>query len=156
MNRAELDAIELMLRDLNTRHDEIRHRAAFRGCTRELLARIRALLRRSSNEDAKVLAFADVEVDLTRRVVKKKGEELKLTRAEYNLLTFFLQNPAQILTLWEGGMSFHGGLLGVIVAILAFSMKNGISPFLLSDLVSIVTPIGLFFGRLANFVNFPN
>ena len=37
MNRAELDAIELMLRDLNTRHDEIRHRAAFRGCTRELL-----------------------------------------------------------------------------------------------------------------------
>ncbi len=38
MNRAELDAIELMLRDLHTRHDEIRHRAAFRGCTRELLA----------------------------------------------------------------------------------------------------------------------
>ena len=38
MNRAELDAIDLMLRDLNTRHDEIRHRAAFRGCTRELLA----------------------------------------------------------------------------------------------------------------------
>ena len=37
MNRAELDAIDLMLRDLNTRHDEIRHRAAFRGCTRELL-----------------------------------------------------------------------------------------------------------------------
>ena len=38
MDRAQLDAIELMLRDLNTRHDEIRHRAAFRGCTRELLA----------------------------------------------------------------------------------------------------------------------
>jgi phosphatidylglycerol:prolipoprotein diacylglycerol transferase len=66
---------------------------------------------------------------------------------------FFLQNPLQILTLWEGGMSFHGGLLGVITAILAFSFKNGISPFLLSDLVAIVTPIGLFFGRLANFIN---
>ena len=66
--------------------------------TRELLARIRALLRRSSNEDAKVLAFADVEVDLTRRLVKKKGEELKLTRAEYNLLMFFLQNPDRALT----------------------------------------------------------
>ena len=65
----------------------------------------------------------------------------------------FLQNPLQILMLWEGGMSFHGGLLGVIVAILAFSMKNAISPFLLSDLVAIVTPIGLFFGRLANFIN---
>jgi len=50
-------------------------------------------------------------------------------------------------------MSFHGGLLGVITAILAFSFKNGISPFLLSDLVAIVTPIGLFFGRLANFIN---
>ena len=66
---------------------------------------------------------------------------------------FFLQNPAQILTLWEGGMSFHGGLLGTIVAMVAFSMRNGISPFLLSDLVSLVIPIGLFFGRLANFIN---
>ena len=66
---------------------------------------------------------------------------------------FFLQNPAQILTVWEGGMSFHGGLLGTIVAMVAFSMRNGISPFLLSDLVSLVIPIGLFFGRLANFIN---
>jgi phosphatidylglycerol:prolipoprotein diacylglycerol transferase len=65
----------------------------------------------------------------------------------------FLAHPMQILILWEGGMSFHGGLLGVIVAMLAFSLRNGISPFLLSDLVSIVTPIGLFFGRLANFIN---
>jgi phosphatidylglycerol:prolipoprotein diacylglycerol transferase len=66
---------------------------------------------------------------------------------------FFLDNPTQILLLWEGGMSFHGGLLGVITAIVAFSWKNGISPFLLSDLVALVTPIGLFFGRLANFIN---
>jgi phosphatidylglycerol:prolipoprotein diacylglycerol transferase len=66
---------------------------------------------------------------------------------------FFLENPLQVLTLWEGGMSFHGGLLGVITAILAFSFRNGISPFLLSDLVAIVTPIGLFFGRIANFIN---
>jgi phosphatidylglycerol:prolipoprotein diacylglycerol transferase len=67
--------------------------------------------------------------------------------------SFFLANPLQIFTLWEGGMSFHGGLLGVITAIVAFSFKNGISPFLLSDLVALVTPIGLFFGRLANFIN---
>jgi DNA-binding response OmpR family regulator len=66
--------------------------------TRELLARIRALLRRSSPESNKVLSFGDVEVDLTRRVVRKKGEELKLTRAEYNLLTYFLQNPDRALT----------------------------------------------------------
>src|SRR5713226_1426316 len=66
--------------------------------TRELLARIRALLRRSSPEETKVVAFGDVEVDLTRRIVKKKGEELKFTRAEYNLLTYFLQNPDRALT----------------------------------------------------------
>jgi len=66
---------------------------------------------------------------------------------------FFLQNPLSILTVWEGGMSFHGGLLGVVVAILAFALRNGVAPFMLSDLVSIVTPIGLFFGRLANFIN---
>ncbi len=66
--------------------------------TRELLARIRALLRRSSAEENKVLSFADVEVDLTRRAVAKRGEDLKLTRAEYNLLTYFLQNPDRALT----------------------------------------------------------
>jgi phosphatidylglycerol:prolipoprotein diacylglycerol transferase len=66
---------------------------------------------------------------------------------------FFLANPFAILTLWEGGMSFHGGLLGVIVAILAFARRNNTDPFQLSDLVALVTPIGLFFGRLANFIN---
>lgn len=65
---------------------------------RELLARIRALLRRSSPEETKSVSFSDVDVDLTRRVVRKKGEELKLTRAEYNLLTYFLQNPDRALT----------------------------------------------------------
>jgi DNA-binding response OmpR family regulator len=66
--------------------------------SRELLARIRAVLRRTAPEDTKVMAFADVEVDLTRRVVSKRSEDLKLTRAEYNLLTFFLQNPDRALT----------------------------------------------------------
>jgi DNA-binding response OmpR family regulator len=65
---------------------------------RELLARIRAVLRRTSPEDSKVLEFGQVEVDLTRRVVQRQGQELKLTRAEYNLLTFFLQNPDRVLT----------------------------------------------------------
>jgi DNA-binding response OmpR family regulator len=66
--------------------------------TRELLARIRALLRRTEPDATKVLSFADVQVDLTRRVVLRRGEELKLTRAEYNLLTYFLQNPDRALT----------------------------------------------------------
>lgn len=66
--------------------------------TRELLARIRALLRRTAPDESKVLSFADVQVDLTRRVVSRRGEDLKLTRAEYNLLTYFLQNPDRALT----------------------------------------------------------
>ncbi|MBS1873431.1 MAG: response regulator transcription factor [Acidobacteria bacterium] len=66
--------------------------------TRELLARIRALLRRASAESHQVLAFGDVEVDLDRRVVAKAGVEVRMTRAEYNLLTFFLQNPDRPLT----------------------------------------------------------
>jgi DNA-binding response OmpR family regulator len=66
--------------------------------TRELLARIRALLRRTSPGDTKVLTFSNVEIDVTRRVVSKHGEELKLTRAEYNLLTYFLQNPDRALS----------------------------------------------------------
>lgn len=65
---------------------------------RELLARIRAVLRRASPDSGKVLEFGQVEVDLTRRVVLKAGRELRLTRAEYNLLTYFLQNPDRVLT----------------------------------------------------------
>jgi phosphatidylglycerol:prolipoprotein diacylglycerol transferase len=65
----------------------------------------------------------------------------------------FLHDPKQIFLIWEGGMSFHGGLLGVITAIIAYAMRNRISPFMLSDLVALVVPIGLFFGRVANFIN---
>lgn len=65
---------------------------------RELLARIHAVLRRTAPEETKVIEFADVKVDLTRRVVLKRGEELRLTRAEYNLLTYFLTNPDRALT----------------------------------------------------------
>lgn len=66
--------------------------------TRELLARVRAVLRRSPSEPHKVLSFADVAVDLERRIVTKKGAEIKFTPAEYNLLTFFLQNPDRPLS----------------------------------------------------------
>lgn len=65
---------------------------------RELLARIRAVLRRSSPEAYKVLHFAEVEVDIERRVVTRRGEEVKMTPAEYNLLVYFLQNSDRALT----------------------------------------------------------
>jgi len=65
---------------------------------RELLARIRAVLRRMAPEAERVLAFSDVQVNLERRMVTRKGQEVKFTPAEYNLLTFFLQNPDRPLS----------------------------------------------------------
>ena len=66
--------------------------------TRELMARIRAVLRRASPDARKVVHFSETEVDFERRMVTRKGEELKLTPAEYNLLCYFLQNPDRPLT----------------------------------------------------------
>jgi phosphatidylglycerol:prolipoprotein diacylglycerol transferase len=70
----------------------------------------------------------------------------------YNL-PFFLQNPAAMFKLWEGGMSFHGGFMGCVVAVMWFARRNGISILSLGDIVTAVGPIGLFLGRLANFIN---
>ena len=66
---------------------------------------------------------------------------------------YFAAHPLEIVAIWQGGMSFHGGLLGVIVAILWYSRRRGFNPLRLSDLVAGATPIGLFFGRIANFIN---
>jgi DNA-binding response OmpR family regulator len=65
---------------------------------RELLARIHAVLRRTAPDARKTVAFGENEIDLERRVVHRRGQELKFTPAEYNLLTFFLQNPDRPLT----------------------------------------------------------
>jgi len=65
----------------------------------------------------------------------------------------FIDNPLYIVKIWEGGMSFHGGLIGIILSIYIYSKKNNLTFFYLSDLVSLCAPIGLFFGRLANFIN---
>ena len=65
---------------------------------RELLARIHAVLRRTAPDARKTVAFGENEVNLERRVVHRRGQELKFTPAEYNLLTYFLQNPDRPLT----------------------------------------------------------
>jgi len=67
--------------------------------------------------------------------------------------SYLFINPIYILKIWTGGMSFHGGLIGIIISMYLFCKKNNIQFFFLSDLVSIVAPIGLFFGRIANFIN---
>jgi len=66
---------------------------------------------------------------------------------------FFIQHPAEILQLWNGGMSFHGGFLGCVAAVMLFARKNGISILSLGDITTAVGPIGVFLGRLANFIN---
>jgi phosphatidylglycerol---prolipoprotein diacylglyceryl transferase len=66
---------------------------------------------------------------------------------------FYVENPLRALEIWRGGMSFHGGMLGVIVAILLFCRKRNIPIFGFADLIACATPIGLFLGRIANFIN---
>lgn len=66
---------------------------------------------------------------------------------------YFITHPLEIFAVWHGGMSFHGGLIGVIVATFLFSRKNKLNPWSVLDIMSVVAPIGLFFGRIANFVN---
>lgn len=66
---------------------------------------------------------------------------------------YFLQHPAEILAVWHGGMSFHGGIAGVIIAIYCFAKKYKFPYLKITDLVALYVPIGIFLGRLANFVN---
>jgi phosphatidylglycerol:prolipoprotein diacylglycerol transferase len=70
----------------------------------------------------------------------------------YNF-SYYINNIFDIFKIWQGGMSFHGGLLGIIVASILFVKKNNQDLFVYTDLVSLVAPIGIFFGRLANFIN---
>lgn len=65
---------------------------------------------------------------------------------------FFIQNPVAIFKLWEGGMSFHGGFLGCVAAVMLFALKNNIPILSLGDITTAVAPMGIFFGRLANFI----
>jgi phosphatidylglycerol:prolipoprotein diacylglycerol transferase len=66
---------------------------------------------------------------------------------------FFVQHPTEIFELWKGGMSFHGGFLGCVFAVILFCRKNHLPILSLGDIVTAVGPIGLFLGRLANFIN---
>tara|TARA_B100001175_G_scaffold314759_1_gene324751 strand:+ start:826 stop:1530 length:705 start_codon:yes stop_codon:yes gene_type:complete len=70
----------------------------------------------------------------------------------YNL-NYYINNISDIFKIWEGGMSFHGGLIGVIVASIIFAKRHKLDSLLYMDLVSLVAPIGIFFGRIANFIN---
>ena len=66
---------------------------------------------------------------------------------------YYLVNPVEIFKIWNGGMSFHGGLLGVIMMSIWFAKKNSHNLYNYLDVVSLVAPVGIFFGRIANFIN---
>ena len=70
----------------------------------------------------------------------------------YNF-NYYISNPSEILKIWEGGMSFHGALLGIIIGTYLFSQKKGVSTFFMLDIIACVAPIGIFLGRIANFIN---
>jgi phosphatidylglycerol:prolipoprotein diacylglycerol transferase len=97
----------------------------------------------SSNDVDDFLVWATVGVVLGGRV----GYILF-----YNI-EYYADNPLRALEIWRGGMSFHGGMLGVILAMIMFCRRRHIPFFGFSDLVACATPIGLFLGRIANFIN---
>ena len=70
----------------------------------------------------------------------------------YNL-EYFSSNPIEILMIWQGGMSFHGGLLGVLASTIIYAKKHNVNKFIFLDLIAGSAPIGIFLGRIANFVN---
>ncbi len=70
----------------------------------------------------------------------------------YNL-GFYIANPLDMIKIWEGGMSFHGALIGIIIGTNLFAIRRKISSFFLLDVIACVSPIGIFFGRIANFIN---
>ena len=68
-------------------------------------------------------------------------------------MSYYLKNPFDIVKIWQGGMSFHGAMLGIIIGTFIFSKKNNIKTFFLLDIIACVSPIGIFLGRIANFIN---
>ena len=70
----------------------------------------------------------------------------------YNL-SYYLNSPIEIFMIWNGGMSFHGGLIGIFISTLVFSNKYNINKYLFLDLIAVAAPIGIFLGRIANFIN---
>ena len=70
----------------------------------------------------------------------------------YNL-DYYFENPIDIFKVWQGGMSFHGGVIGIIIVSVLFANKNKQNVFSYLDVISLVAPIGIFFGRISNFIN---
>jgi phosphatidylglycerol---prolipoprotein diacylglyceryl transferase len=107
------------------------------------------LLWESGNPPAKLVHIDDLLIWSTFGVILGG----RLGYVVFYSPTYFVQNPAEILALWSGGMSFHGGFLGVVLACWLYARRHDIRPVRLIDLAACGVPVGLGLGRLANFIN---
>lgn len=115
---------------------------------------IRHLMRRASLWPANVAPMAPERADdLLTAIILGVIVGGRLGFVLFYQPGYYLTHPLDIVKVWEGGMSFHGGFLGVLAAGLWFARRNSVPALQLSDAMALVAPIGLFFGRLANFVN---
>ena len=103
-------------------------------------------------EDKSVMTVSDVE-DLLTWVILGVILGGRLGFVLFYQPAYYLQNPGQILQVWQGGMSFHGGLIGVIIACFGFAWRRSIRGFSIADVLCMATPVGLLLGRIANFIN---
>jgi phosphatidylglycerol---prolipoprotein diacylglyceryl transferase len=112
---------------------------------------------------------------LGKKIILRKFKNLNFNASEFdNLITYliisilvggrigyvlfynfeyYLTNPFDVIKIWEGGMSFHGALIGIVFGTYLFAIKTKVPTFFLLDIIACVSPIGIFFGRVANFIN---
>ena len=110
---------------------------------------IKYLLRHSTNNELSYSELDDLFTNAILGVIL--GGRLGYTLF-YNF-SYYISHPINIIKIWEGGMSFHGGLVGVIVAMFLWCKKNKKSFLHITDSIAMSAPIGLFLGRIANFIN---
>lgn len=114
---------------------------------------VRALARRSDAAGAFALLAKEAVDDMVVYAILGIMLGGRLGYVLFYKPLYFLEHPLEILQLWHGGMSFHGGMLGFIAAFALYSRRYRISFWPVMDLMACATPIGLFFGRIANFIN---
>jgi phosphatidylglycerol:prolipoprotein diacylglycerol transferase len=110
------------------------------------------LVRRAVRERAIALTAEDIGTLYTWCIVGLLAGA-RLGYVVFYNLSYYLDHPLAVAAVWEGGMSFHGGLIGSVFAGYLFARRSGMRRFLLADLVMATAPVGLFFGRLGNFIN---
>ena len=104
-------------------------------------------------KDEKIILNVKIFDDLISNIVISIILGGRLGYVLFYNFEYYLTNPINIIKIWEGGMSFHGALIGIIFGTYIFSIKRKIKTLFLLDIIACVAPIGLFFGRISNFIN---